>query len=38
MALCEDEPPKPIDESTEAERAHYAKWERLNHLCDATKT
>ena len=25
MALCEDEPPKPTDESTEVERAHYVK-------------
>ena len=32
MALHEDEPPKPIDESTEAGRAHYAKWERSNRL------
>ncbi|RVW58556.1 Retrovirus-related Pol polyprotein from transposon TNT 1-94 [Vitis vinifera] len=32
MALCEDEPPKPTNESTEAMRAHYAKWERSNHL------
>ena len=32
MALREDEPPKPTDESTEAKRAHYAKWERLNRL------
>ena len=26
MALHEDEPPKPTNESTEAMRAHYAKW------------
>ena len=32
MALREDELPKPTDESTEAERAHYAKWERSNRL------
>ncbi|RVW92101.1 hypothetical protein CK203_037131 [Vitis vinifera] len=32
MALREDEPPKPTNESTEAMRAHYAKWERSNHL------
>ena len=32
MALCEDEPLKPTNESTEAMRAHYAKWERSNHL------
>ena len=32
MSLREDEPPKPTDESTEAERAHYAKWERSNCL------
>ena len=32
MALREDEPPKPIDESTKAKRAHYAKWERSNRL------
>ena len=32
MTLREDEPPKPTDESTEAERAHYAKWERSNRL------
>ena len=32
MALREDEPPKPTNESTEAMRAHYAKWERLNCL------
>ena len=32
MALCEDEPLKPTNESTEAMRAHYAKWERLNRL------
>ncbi|RVW26507.1 hypothetical protein CK203_117569 [Vitis vinifera] len=30
MALREDEPPKPTNESTEAMRAHYAKWERSN--------
>ena len=32
MALREDEPLKPTDESIEAERTHYAKWERSNHL------
>ena len=32
MALHEDEPPKPTNESTEAMRAHYVKWERLNCL------
>ena len=32
MALCEDEPLKPTNESTEAMRAHYAKWERSNRL------
>ena len=32
MALREDQPLKPTDESTKAERAHYAKWERLNRL------
>ena len=32
MALCEDELPKPTNESTEAMRAHYAKWERSNRL------
>ena len=32
MTLREDEPPKRTDESIEAERAHYAKWERLNRL------
>ena len=32
MALCEDELPKPTNESTEAMRAHHAKWERLNRL------
>ena len=32
MALREDEPSKPTNESTEAMRAHYAKWERLNCL------
>ncbi|RVW21621.1 Retrovirus-related Pol polyprotein from transposon TNT 1-94 [Vitis vinifera] len=32
MALREDEPPKPTNESTEAMRAHYAKWERSNRL------
>ncbi|WKA10960.1 hypothetical protein VitviT2T_028500 [Vitis vinifera] len=32
MALREDEPPKPTNESTEAMRAHYAKWERPNCL------
>ena len=32
MTLSEDESPKPTDESTEAERAHYGKWERLNLL------
>ena len=32
MALCEDEPPKPTDESTKAERAHYVKWDRSNRL------
>ena len=32
MALREDEPSKPTDESIEAEIAHYAKWERSNHL------
>ena len=32
MALREDEPPKPTNESTKAMRTHYAKWERLNHL------
>ena len=32
MALREDEPPKPTDESIEATRANYAKWERSNRL------
>ena len=32
MALHEDEPPKPINESNKAEIAHYAKWERSNRL------
>ena len=32
MALREDEPPKPTDESTKAEIAHYVKWERSNRL------
>ena len=32
MTLCEDEPPKPTDEGTEAKRAHYVKWERSNRL------
>ena len=32
MALREDEPPKPTNESTEAMRAHYAKWQRSNRL------
>ncbi|KAL6347025.1 hypothetical protein AAG906_012276 [Vitis piasezkii] len=32
MALREDEPPKPTNESTEAMRAYYAKWERSNRL------
>ena len=32
MALCEDQPLKPTDESIEAEIAHYAKWERSNRL------
>ncbi|XP_034695779.1 uncharacterized protein LOC117921944 [Vitis riparia] len=32
MALREDEPPKPTNESTETIRAHYAKWERSNCL------
>ena len=32
MTLREDEPPKPTDEGTEVEKAHYAKWERLNRL------
>ena len=32
MALREDEPPKPTNESTEAMKAHYAKWEISNHL------
>ena len=32
MTVREDEPPKPTDESIEAERAHYAKWERSNRL------
>ncbi|RVW23656.1 Retrovirus-related Pol polyprotein from transposon TNT 1-94 [Vitis vinifera] len=32
MALREDEPHKPTNESTEAMRAHYAKWERSNRL------
>ncbi|RVW47777.1 Vinorine synthase [Vitis vinifera] len=32
MALREDEPPKPTNESTEAMKAHYAKWEMSNHL------
>ena len=30
MALHEDEPPKPTDESIEAKRAHCEKWERSN--------
>ena len=30
MALREDGPLKPIDESTKAERTHYEKWERSN--------
>ncbi|KAL6343358.1 hypothetical protein AAG906_022941 [Vitis piasezkii] len=32
MALREDEPSKLTNESTEAMRAHYAKWERSNRL------
>nr|CAN67941.1 hypothetical protein VITISV_033155 [Vitis vinifera] len=32
MALREDEPPKLTNKSTEAMRAHYAKWERSNRL------
>ncbi|KAL6318317.1 hypothetical protein AAG906_039409 [Vitis piasezkii] len=32
MAICEDEPPKPTNESAEAMGAHYAKWERSNCL------
>ncbi|RVW65224.1 Retrovirus-related Pol polyprotein from transposon TNT 1-94 [Vitis vinifera] len=32
MTLREDEPPKPTNKSTEAMRAHYAKWERSNRL------
>ncbi|RVW64728.1 Retrovirus-related Pol polyprotein from transposon TNT 1-94 [Vitis vinifera] len=32
MALREDEPPKTTNESIEAMRAHYAKWERSNRL------
>ena len=32
MALREDEPPKPTDESIEVERAHFVKWERLKHM------
>ena len=32
MALREDEPSKPTDESIEAEIAHYVKWERSNSL------
>ena len=32
MVLSEDKPPKPIDESTESERVHYAKLERFNCL------
>ena len=32
MTLYEDEPPKPTDEIIEAERAHYAKWERSNRF------
>ena len=32
MALREDEPPKPTDESIEAEITHYVKWERSNRL------
>ena len=32
MALREDEPRKPTNESIKAMRAHYAKWERSNHL------
>ena len=32
MALREDEPPKPTNESTETMRTYYAKWERLNRL------
>ncbi|KAL6332470.1 hypothetical protein AAG906_008499 [Vitis piasezkii] len=36
MTLREDEPPKPTNESIEAMRAHYAKWEisnRISHCC-----
>ena len=32
MALREDEPPMPTDESTKVESAHYVKWERSNRL------
>ena len=32
MALRENEPPKPTNESTEIMRAYYAKWERSNCL------
>ena len=32
MALREDEPLKPTNESTKAMRAHYEKWERSNRF------
>ena len=32
MDLREDEPPKPTNEITKAEIAHYAKWKRSNRL------
>lgn len=32
MALREDEPPRPTDKSTRAEKELYAKWEKSNRL------
>ncbi|KAL3720364.1 hypothetical protein ACJRO7_005223 [Eucalyptus globulus] len=32
LALCEDEPPKPHNQSTTDQKAHYAGWENLNRL------
>jgi len=32
LALCEDEPARPNDQSTVDEKAHYARWEKSNRL------
>lgn len=33
LALREDEPPKPIDDSSVDVKSKFEKWEKANHIC-----